>query len=180
MDQALTGHAIKSRSSEGTELWTPEEYEDVDSQLRPKGEAPWRERIAQTMSESTPVPKILHDWSMSHGGFLVGDLYDVARNLRDLTTEMNTAGKVNETTLYRGAKRSPALDAEGSIPLSYTEDPYVGRTFAKYNEGPVWKAPAGSVRGLRLPDYVERQRTVGSGRRPEREWLVDPDTIIGR
>lgn len=176
VDQALTGHGVRASTRE---VRSPEEEEEYDNHFRQSDEAPWRERIAETMSEHTPMPKILRKWTEDSSLFLVGNIYEVARDLRDLTHEMGTAGRVNENTLYRGARNAPIEDVVGHNALSFTEDQYVARSFAARG-GKIWKQPAGTVRGLYIPDYVERQRTVGSGRRPEREWLIDPDSIIGR
>lgn len=159
----------------------PEEFDEYQG----KGSTPYREQYDKVMSKSTPMPSILNKWMMDHRTFFhnhateSGHEVEIARNIRDLTNEMRSAGKVNPSTLYRGAHVEPAVQATRGDALSYTDDPYVARSFAS-GGGKVYKTPAGSVRGLHLPDYVERQRTVGSGRRPEREWLVDPDSIVGR
>lgn len=174
VDQALAGYQLS-----GKDLISPDEYAEHMRHIRPNDQ-PYKERIEQSLSESTPIPEILHSWAMHPGDFFTGDPHRIARDIRDLTNEMNTSSKVNDTTLYRGAKRAPDVDAGGSTPISFTNDPYVARSFAAMNKGKIWKKEAGTVRGLHLPDYVERQRTVGSGRRPEREWLIDPDSIIGR
>lgn len=174
IDQALQGY-----QGFGDALITPDEYEEHMKAIRPN-DPPYKETIEKGLSQSRPIPQILHDWAMEHNDFFVGDPFRVARDIRDLTNEMNTSRRVNENTLYRGSKYDPAHDAADNSALSFTEDPYVARSFAARNKGKIWKAPAGSVQGLHLPDYVERQRTVGSGRRPEREWLIDPDSIVGR
>lgn len=174
VDQALAGYQVS-----GKHLISPDEYAEHIQRLRPNDQ-PYKEQIEESLSEKTPVSDILHSWAMHPDDFLVGDSHRVARNIRDLTNEMNTSSKVNDATLYRGAKRAPIVDVAGSTPLSFTTDPYVARSFAARNEGKIWKQESGSVRGLHIPDYVDRQRTVGSGRRPEREWLIDPDSITGR
>lgn len=174
IDQALQGY-----QGFGDALITPDEWGEHMKAIRPN-DPPYKETIEKGLSQSRPVSQILHDWAMEHNDFFVGKPFRVARDIRDLTNEMNTSSRVNENTLYRGAKYDPAHDAADNSALSFTEDPYVARSFAARNNGKIWKTPAGSVRGLHLPDYVERQRTVGSGRRPEREWLVDPNSIVGR
>lgn len=175
VDQALEGYVPDGSGG----VFTPDEWEDHLKRTHPHN-APYKERIEKSLSETTPISDILHNWAMNHKSFLTGQPHRVARNLRDLTNEMNTSSKVNDTTLYRGAARPPSVDAEGNRPLSYTNDPYVARSFSAMNEGKIWKQEAGTISGLHLPDYVERQRTVGRGRRPEREWLIDPNSIAGR
>ena len=183
IDQALSGWAVPPGSRSPA---PPEEYDEVVTDLakfqgRPVP-PPRVEVVGDILANPRPINDIVHDWMMNHTLMGVGtqDVAEKARDLRDLSNEIR-GGRVADIPLYRGSDEAPATQvAKAPLrPLSFSEDHHVGRIFAS-GGGRVFKVPEGSVRGIRVPDYVERQRTVGPSRRPEREWLIDPDTIIGR
>lgn len=192
VDQALAGYARL-----GGEVLNAKDYEDaVEEHMRRVANSPNKsirlgnerdkphethsEAVSRILSEPRPIPDILYEWTRNNDTFLTGNPTRVARDIRDLTNEMNTAGRVNETKLYRGAEKPPTVEALHNKPLSFTEDPYVARWFALRNEGKTWKHEAGTVRGLKVVDYTGYHRTIGRNQRPEREWLIDPNSIAGR
>lgn len=183
IDKALAGWA---KPSGGTTALPPEEFDEWEADLAKfrglPAPPPRVEVVGDILQTPRPIKDIVHDWTMNHTLMAVGtqDVAEKARDLRDLSNEIRSGSTV-PIPLHRGADISPIEQVTRSPlrPLSFTEDPYVARSFAS-GGGRTFKVEPGTVRGIRVPDYVERQRTVGSGRRPEREWLIDPNSIAGR
>lgn len=182
VDQALEGYALVNK-----QVMDPEEYQQVRSTFRPD-DKPWEEEVAETVAEASDPAELVRRWARDHTGFLVGTSpLHKARDLRDLTGEMRVAGRIPQTPLYRGAAMTPSKQVSVSPdePLSFTEDRHVAISFARTPlaghrsraGGRVHKVDPTGKRGLFVPDYVERERTVGRNQRPEREWLIDPTTI---
>lgn len=177
VEQAKQGYSNFSNT-----LLTPEETEETWNFLgRHKKEGPWKEHVASVLERHTPIENLVSNWASDHTSFLVGQSASVARDITDFSHEMNTQAKSIPTRVYRGAKLSPQeqITRSPDAPLSFTEDQHVARSFAKSGgmRGNIFKVDPGQAKGLYVPDYVGRQRTVGQGRRPEREWIVDPDTL---
>lgn len=180
VDQALQGY---SRPISGGELYDPEQMEDFVEQmpvLRKSG--PWHEQVQRVTSTRRPIGDVVKTWMMDHTGMLVGGSTAVARDVVHFNEEMRNNARTPETRIYRGARMSPEEQARTrpDIPMSFTEDRHVATSFAKAGNarGSIFKAEPGRARGLFVPDYVDRQRTVGQNRRPEREWLIDPQSLI--
>ena len=137
-----------------------------------------------------PIKDILSSWKRSSDDFFVGDRLQIASNLDELTKRMRDDSQVNTVPLYHGGLIPPHEAAiEDNRPanaIPYSEDHHVARSFAKtegYGGGPsgkIFKAKPGQVRGLNLVQFGVDFMTVGQSRRPEREWLIDPDSITGR
>lgn len=183
IDQALKGWA---RPTGSRVVMPPEEFDEYEkdaAKFRGKPIPPPRlEVVGSILENPRPVNDLVHGWMMNHTLMGVGreDVAEKARDLRDLSNTIRGGGTA-PIWLHRGADASPIEQASSSPlrPLSFTEDPHVARSFAR-NGGKTFKVEPGTVRGIRVADYVEQQRTVGSGRRPEREWLIDPNSITGR
>lgn len=183
IDQALKGWAAPTGSRVAM---PPEEFDEWEKDLAKfKGKPappPRIEVVGNILDNPRPVNDLVHDWMMNHRLMAVGtqDVAEKARDLRDLSNEIRGGGTA-PMRLHRGAETSPVQQAQSFPlrPLSFTEDPYVARSFAS-GGGKTFKVEPNTVRGIRVADYVDRQRTVGSGRRPEREWLIDPNSITGR
>jgi hypothetical protein len=95
---------------------------------------------------------------------------------------VRSGSRENDVTLYRGARRSPAEDigASKDNALSFTPDRHVARSFAApqgTSRGEIFKAAPGLVRGVPLEELGGMPRTVGKNRRPEAEWLIDPQSV---
>lgn len=185
LDQAVRGYTYS-----GGKLYSPEESDEIDREMdefrRKRGkDVPFRppaaERASEIAGQHRPIEHIVNDWAMNHRTLMVGtNTVGIARDLLDLGREIKSNSRTPEVKLYRGATVSPQEQVKSApdLPLSFTEDPHVARSFAKSgSKGTIFHALPGSVRGIYVPDYVKRQRTVGQGRREEREWLVDPASI---
>jgi hypothetical protein len=144
---------------------------------------PRREQAGQRFEEKRPIEDVVHDWTMDHTGMNVGEDAAVARDLTALSNEIR-GGRTPTAPIYRGQSGRETLGSNRDFPVSFTEDRHVARAFAAAPNsgrgGQVIKLPPGAASGLFVPDYVKRERTVGSGRRPEREWLIDPRSINTR
>jgi hypothetical protein len=194
LQQASEGYAGRSHIVSrhlGKDLVSPEEQDEVwDTWKRANQlgaikppEGPVREVNKQFFSEPVDVGSVVKDWMMDHKTLLVGGPQHVARNTIALSNEIR-GGRTPDVPIYRGgAEDLPArLEKSPDLPISFTQDPYVAKSFASEayrgrGQGQTIKLPPRSGRGLFVPDYVERQRTVGQGRRPEQEWLMDPSSL---
>lgn len=131
---------------------------------------------------------VLSRWRTDDGFFLSVGPVHAAHRLDVLTRGMNELAKPNETTLYHGGLVAPEetalVNGRPSVPVPYSTDVHVARSFAKnpgYGGGPrgrIFKAKPGQVSGLNLDQFGTINVTVGSGRRPENEFLVDPRSFV--
>ena len=176
-EQYLAG---MSKSSIGGQVFihnTPEERDEwIKENLGERHyKGPYREKMEQTMSTPTNIRQVITTYRQgpSEVGVTMNPLA-VARDLRDLTTEMSANARPNDRTLYRGAERHPIMDAENNQPISFSENRGAANAFAKSSRGEVFKAARGTVRGLRMADYGVTPMTVGPRSISEAEWLVDP------
>lgn len=187
VEQAAQGYGYPFGRGGGNELQPPEEVDEINKHYAKKFNRPFipaREAAEETMSQHRPVEDLVGSWARNHKEIMVGtNDAAIARDVMDLGSEIRTNSRMNEVKLYRGADISPAEQAAKAPdrPLSFTEDHHVARSFAKSggSRGSIFHAHAGSVRGIYVPDYVPRQRTVGQSQRPEREWLIDPGSVQG-
>lgn len=183
INKALEGWA---RPIGSREVMPPDQFDEWEKEhAKRKGlpiPPPRIEVVGEILENPRPINDIVHDWMMNHTMMGVGreDVAEKARDLRDLSNEIRGGGTA-PIRLHRGAPDDPVSQAQRNPlrPLSFTEDPYVARSFAR-GGGRTFKVEPGTVRGIHVPSYVTEQRTVGPSRRPEREWLIDPDSIIGR
>lgn len=184
LEQAAQGYGYPLGHGGG--LHSPEEIDEIERDMAKfRGKTysgpSAAERASETMSQHRPIEDLVTGWASNHREIMVGmNTTAIARDLLDLGGEIRGSARPPETKLYRGAEIPPAQQVASTpdMPLSFTEDPHVARSFAKTGgRGSIFHAQAGSVRGIYVPDYVKRQRTVGSGRREEREWLIDPASI---
>lgn len=178
LDQALQGFEYDYSQRRPVH---PDEVDEVRKRFRPGGPST-SERAAEIASQHRPIEHIVKDWMMNHKEMMVGTgTVHIARDLIDLGNEIRGSAKTPETKIYRGAAISPQeqVSRTPDIPISFTEDSNVAFSFAKAgnSRGKVFHAQAGAAKGLFVPDYVTRERTVGQNRRPEREWLIDPDSL---
>lgn len=81
-----------------------------------------------------------------------------------LLREVKFNGVPNPKMLYRGQKNDSLDD---NIPSTWSEKAYIGKQFAKRYGGEVAKAPKGTVKGIRMGDYIQS----GLNDR-EQQWLV--------
>lgn len=180
VDQALTGHWLSS--GRNPVLHTPDEYDEAFAPFR-KGDPPWREEVEERVSQVNDPHKLLRSWARNHDTFLVGDHVAVATRVRDMTNLMDTEGRPNETTIYRGSLRSPQelKELDPTFPQSFTDDLHVARSFTGKNymgkRGKIFKMAPDHARGLSLQDFDANIRTVGQSSRRENEFLVDPRSI---
>jgi len=169
---------------EQDEVWNEWKRTNQLGRMKPP-EGPVRELAGSFFKEPVDVGHVAKDWMMDHTTMLVGSPQHVARNAIALSNAIR-GGQTPTSRIYRGAVVSPQDQAqrEPDLPISFTEDHHVARSFARpSNRGPggqTFKVDPTTERGLYIPDLVGRQRTVGQGHRPEREWLIDPNTISGR
>lgn len=196
LDEGIEGwegpHHIVSQHF-GVDKASPEMIDEWHELLRSnnlaagrKAPTNWREHTAEileTHRKKDPIENVVHDWMMDHTAMLVGsNTAAVADRLVRLSDTIKGGG-VTPNPVYRGAALPPQEEVSKNpdFPLSFTEDPYVARSFAaegyRGKRGKTFKLGAGTARGIFVPDFVSRERTVGSGRRPEREWLIDPSSI---
>lgn len=166
------------------QLASPDEIDEVHRDMARRSGRAWKpaaERAAEVMSQHRPIGDIIHSrWARDHRELTVGDATSTARDLIDLANELDNNSRPNDVKLYRGANIDPGEQATRSpdMPISFTADRYAVRSFAAASpRASTFHAQAGTLRGIYLPDYVERQRTVGQGRRPESEWLIHPDSF---
>lgn len=137
--------------------------------------------------KSNPIEHVLKDWKKDADNFFVGDRLEIASNLDVLTRHMRDDSRVNDVPLYHGGLTPPhELAIENNRPANavpYSEDHHVARSFAKTEgygggkSGKIFKAAPGQVRGLNLVQFGIDNMTVGRSRRPEREWLIDPESF---
>jgi hypothetical protein len=176
------------------DLVSPEEQDEVWNEwkrtnqlgvIKPP-EGPVREVAASFFKEPVDVGAVAQKWMINHETFLVGGRQAVARDAIALSNALRDEGQTPTSRIYRGAVVSPQDQAqrEPDLPISFTEDRHVATSFARPSNrgsgGRIFKVDPTTERGLFIPDLVDRERTVGQGHRPEREWLIDPDTINGR
>lgn len=170
VEQGLSGHIANSG-----QVFTPAEWkahhEGTQYGRRFDPEAHMRHVRGISVSPQDAAK----DWMMNHMSFLVGDDYHVAKRVETITN-MLRSGSTNTMPLYRGSRKPLSEEAGFNSPLSFTTDPYVAKSFAAKG-GKIHKLQPGSVRGVFIPELVNRQRTVGSGWRPESEFLVDPESL---
>jgi len=181
VDEALSGKVAKINRN----LVTPDEYDHAMTWFSDRDgrvSKPFAEKHADYI-KPTDVGETVREFQREHSEHLVGtNPHHIAAKLRDLTTAVRDAGRENEVTLYRGAKRNPSLDVGESRDkaLSFTSDLHVARSFAAPrggSRGEIFKAAPGLVRGVPLSDLGGMPRTVGATRRPEKEWLIDPASV---
>ena len=178
VDEALSGKVAKINST----LMSAEDFDDFWTGTRiGKGMRPFAESHADKM-QPTDVGATVRKFQREHGEHLIGDSHRVAASLRDLTQAVRSGSRENDVTLYRGARRSPAEDVGASRDkaLSFTPDRHVARSFAApqgTSRGEIFKAAPGLVRGVPLEELGGMPRTVGKNRRPEAEWLIDPQSV---
>lgn len=178
-EQALSGYQKHVFGSERFIVPPEEADEFYEKSWGKKRARPWAEEFEEIKStaKATPIDKQLHEWAMGHEGMTTTmSPYHKALDLRELTNVMDTQAEYNPVRLYRGAVRTPELDAHPDRPLSFTTDPNVAFSFAKTGNarGQVIKVEPGTVRGLDFEKYGVNRRTVGRNSRKESEWLVDP------
>lgn len=179
-EQYLSGMSMSRLGNEKIIHNTPEERDEFDKEMYPKYyKGPYRERLEETLSTPTNIPEFIRNLRSHPGNAAVGDPLVVARDLRGFTEEMDRNAKVNPRMLYRGARKAPSEDVKDYRPLSFSESRAAANVFAKESRGEVFKAQAGSVRGLRMKDYGVEPMTVGPRRVSEAEWLVDPKSFEG-
>lgn len=155
---------------------SPEEAEDFFRENWGKEpRTSYREHYEKVISSPSDIQQAIAKYRNGPNEVGVGmNPLSVARDLRDLTTEMSTNSKPNDRTLYRGAERSPFVDAGNNQPISFSERKAAANEFARRNRGEVFQVAQGTVRGLRMEDYGVKPMTVGSRNVSEAEWLVDP------
>jgi len=172
---------------------SPEEQDEFYAELRRTNsplarfspEGPVRELARAEASIPHPIESAVHDWMMDSNAFLVGVNPQKVANKAIALSDAIRGGQTPTTRIYRGAAVTPqeAANRRPTHPLSFTEDHHVARSFASVASrggGKIHKVDPTTERGLYIPDIVGRQRTVGQNMRPEREWLIDPNTISGR
>jgi hypothetical protein len=196
LQQASEGYAGRNNVTAqylGKNLVSPEEQDEVWDEWKRTNqlgamkapEGPVREMAGSFFKEPVDVGQVANDWMMDHTTLLVGGTRSVARNAIALSNAIR-GGQTPTSRIYRGAATSPQeqVEREPDLPISFTEDQHVARSFARPSNrgsgGRIFKVDPTTERGLYIPDLVGRQRTVGQSRRPEREWLIDPNTISGR
>lgn len=176
VDQALQGYARYN-----DQVLDPEEYEHTVRRVFLPNKQPWSESVQQITESPAPPEDIIKRWARNHKELLVGHPTRIASDLGVLTREMQGRGRSPEVPIYRGADMPPEaqVDASPDEPLSFTEDRHVATSFARGGggRGQIYRREPTDIRGLFVPDYVERERTVGQSYRPEREWLVDPSSL---
>lgn len=179
VDEALTGHSVHPFSRE---VMGPDDSEEFWGELRPNDQ-PWKEQVEEIVAGTSDPAAMIKSWARDHTELLVGTQHPAvkARNLRDLTKELRLEGRTPDRPLYRGASIPPEeqIKSRPDEALSFTEDRHVATSFARGGgaRGHVYRREPAGLRGLFVPDFVERERTVGRNQRPEREWLIDPTTI---
>lgn len=196
LDQASEGYAGPSNiiaKHLGKDLVSPEEQDEVWDEWKRTNqlgaikapEGPVREMAGSFFREPVDVGRVAKNWMMDHTTLLVGGHSHVARDAIALSNAIR-GGQTPTGPIYRGAVASPQeqVNREPDLPVSFTEDRHVATSFARPSNrgsgGRIHKVDPTTERGLFIPDLVGRERTVGQGHRPEREWLIDPDTISGR
>lgn len=196
LQQASEGYAGRGDVTAqylGKSLVSPEEQDEVWDEWKRTNqlgamkapEGPVREAVGSFFREPVDVGQVAKDWMMDHTTLLVGGSRSVARNAIALGSAIRE-GQTPTSRIYRGSAVSPQDQAqrEPDLPISFTEDHHVARSFARPSNrgsgGRIHKVDPTTERGLFIPDLVGRERTVGQSRRPEREWLIDPNTISGR
>jgi hypothetical protein len=184
VDEALSGKVAKINST----LMSAEEFDDTWKGTRiGKGMRPFAESHADMM-QPTDVGATVRSWQRGPSNILVGDSHRVAAVIRDLTHAVRTTSRANDAPLYRGAHRSPSADVgvAKDNALSFTSDRHAAVSFTVYQKhglrisghrGAIFKAAPGLVRGVPLDELGGRPMTVGKNRRPEAEWLVDPQSV---
>lgn len=178
VDQALSGKVAKINRI----LVTPEKYDEFHKGLTSKREyEPFAEMHARS-TESGDIPGFLKRYQGNWSTHLVGNPYQIAATLRDLSNVARQQSMPNPVTLYRGAGQSPSLDIgpQKTHPLSFTDDRYVARSFAALKSGmdkKIYKAKPNTVRSVKLSDIGGIRRTVGSGKREESEYFVLPESV---
>jgi hypothetical protein len=174
VDQALSGHWLMPRTRE---VMPPEAHDEMHDTLS-RGRTPWQERVAQDVEQRHEPRNMLRDWAYNHTQFLVGSPMHVATKLRDFTGLMREEGTPNTAPIYRGSAVPPheILAKTPDSPLSFSTDRYVAQSF-RGRGGVITKLPPNSARGLLLSNYGAAFRTVGRGRRPESEFLADPESL---
>ena len=178
LDQALQGYQF---SYDHNRVLHPDEVDEIRQRFR-RGGPPTAEQAAEVAGQHRPIGDVVHDWTMNTRDIMVGThTVAIARDLIDLGNEIESSSRPTERKTYRGANLEPAQQVarRPDMPLSFTEDQHVARSFAKGGggRGSIFHAQAGSMSGIFVPDYVPRERTIGQGRRPEREWLINPRSI---
>lgn len=145
--------------------------------------------VSEVASEKpNTIENVLQRWKNLADDFFVGRPETwVARDLDVLTSHLRNDSRTNDVPLYHGGLLPPHVAAVENNrlanPIPYSEDPNVAFTFAKTEgygggkAGKVFKAVPGQVRGLNLVQFGIDNMTVGRSRRPEREWLIDPESF---
>ena len=178
VDEALSGKVAKINNT----LMSAEDFDDFWTGTRiGKGMRPFAESHADMM-QPTDVGTTVRSWQRGPSNILVGDSHHVAAVLRDLTQAVRTTSRANDAPLYRGATRAPSEDVGASrdTALSFTSDRHAARSFTASQgrgRGAIFKAAPGLVRGVPLEELGGRPMTVGKNRRPEAEWLIDPQSV---
>lgn len=170
IEDALSGNLLNNR-----DMVKPEDWEKYwGGRGLGKDFSPEKHRADVAAFKISPEDTI-RSWMMDHSEFLLGGYLQGAKRAETMT-DLLRSGRPNEQTIYRGSRNPLSTEIKFNAPLSFTTDYHVARSFAGRG-GIISKLPAGSVRGVFVPDFVNRQRTVGSGRRTEEEFIVDPESL---
>lgn len=185
VEQALRGNLIRVDDGSGNKFMSPEEYQEHWKGTKKYSTtlaSQWREQHQASIAP-TDVTKTIRRFQGNYGTseILVGNPSRVAAELRDLTHLVRSEKRVNDISLYRGARRDPELDIgtqEDNL-LSFSEDHRVAKTFANQgSRGLIYKAAPGTVEGIPVNQFGGVRRTVGKNNREEREWLITPESFI--
>ncbi|CAB4185826.1 hypothetical protein UFOVP1130_137 [uncultured Caudovirales phage] len=184
VDEALSGKVAVHSFNGVRKRMSPEEHDSMmkDAGRYGEGLLPFAESHANAI-QPTDVGETVRGWQRNTSNPLIGpNAYHIAARLRDLTQAVRSGGRENDVTLYRGARRSPLLDIGDSkdIALSFSSDRHAARHFTASvgtGRGEIFRAAPGLVRGVPLEELGGRPMTVGRNRRPEAEWLIDPQSV---
>jgi hypothetical protein len=181
IDFYLQGGHKWTMGNERIYLNTPEEHDDwvrenLSTNLASKFVGA-RGRFEETMSTPADPRDAIKAFREDPYYVTTGDPLHVAKSIQAIDTEMRTNARENPMTLYRGAARTPQLDATRNMPVSFSESRHVAGHFAKSNRGEIFKVGHNEVKGLRMADYGVAPKTVGPNSISEAEWLIDPRSI---
>lgn len=184
VDEALSGKVALHSFNGVKKRMSPEEHDSMmkDAGRYGEGLLPFAESHANAI-QPTDVGATVRGWQRDTSNPLIGpNVYHIAARLRDLTQAVRSGGRTNDVPLYRGATRSPSEDVGASRDnaISFSSDRHATRSFTAdmgRGRGAIFRAAPGLVRGVPLEELGGRPMTVGKNRRPEAEWLIDPQSV---